>query len=106
MGTYLIPNARSTREAAVYVGERLGCTWEHADGGVLFTDPDISDAECAALYAGFVPTAESDETYRPPVPPAVRAAWLDLRSRATAGDPVAQDMVTLLRFINSRLDTP
>ena len=74
MGEYLIPDAASATEASAHVGFAHGRRWAVVPGGVLFSDPGLSDDECAALYVGFVPAGVSDEEYRQPLPDAVIAA--------------------------------
>lgn len=70
MGQYLIPNAKSTIEAAAFLGEAAvpDRTWEATATGVLFKDPALTNAQCATLYNGFTPSGQTDETVRWPLP--------------------------------------
>lgn len=81
MGMYLIPNAMSINEAVDFLGEPgLTQTWRQVPNGVLFEDTSRSDAQCAALYAGYVPSGTSDLDYQPPLPPAVQQAKNTLKA--------------------------
>lgn len=117
MGTYVIPGvgfaeARQIIDHARQQGaltERQ--TWDWAgQGGTLFTDPDRSDAACAALYAGFTP----DPNWRPALPDALRAHASHLRDfeqAVRAGTPVTNaqtlhviaDIIAWIRLSEDRL---
>lgn len=116
MGSYLIPGALSTIEAAAFVG--AGQTfvpdrrWEQVEGGVLFTDPALDDAGCAALYQGFVPSAANDEVAKYPMPDNVRLHTQHLRDYLAA-DPATitaattvhavKDIIRVLFWLNRRV---
>lgn len=116
MGQYLIPNATLPREAADWLeasGRVVeGQTWDLVDGGVLFTDPSRTDAQCATAYAGFVPG--NGEAYRTPVPQVILDHLPHIRdylaASPTAVTPaqtahVVQDIIRVLNFLNQRLET-
>lgn len=81
MGTYLIPSARSIQEATEFIGgTTMTRTWTPmAGGGLAFADTSLSDAECAALYAAFVPTGVNDLSYIASIPVRWRAHLIHLR---------------------------
>lgn len=120
MGQYLIPKAdpspsdvspciQVTIDAGVHTDQQV---WDWgAEGGILFTDPDRTDEECAALYAGFVfPTG----AYESPLPPAVRTHLQHLRDYRDA-DPatitnaqtvhVVKDLIRAVFLLNERYET-
>ena len=70
MGAYLIPAARSVAEVCEYAMP-TGIL-EVRNDGILVTDATRTDAELASLYAGFVPTATSEEAFRPRLADAIR----------------------------------
>ena len=113
MGTYLIPNAPSISEAADFIGEPpLTATWERFGPDVRFTDTARSNAQCAALYAGYVPSGATDETYRPPKPPEVQAAITTLQAIYQTNPASMTDaqtaaatraIIVVLRYLNGEL---
>lgn len=118
MGTYLIPAARSVREASEHLPWAEGRVWTETPDGVLFEDPALDDTACAALYSDFVPRSADDLTHVTPLPPVIREAGRAARrlAYATDADLVAMsagDTRVALRalarcvlYLNSRLDVP
>jgi hypothetical protein len=114
MGSYLIPAAPSINEAAAYIGEPpLTATWERVGADVLFTDTARTNAQCAAAYAGYVPSGLTDAEYIPPLSPALAAARDTLRTFWNANPASVTDaqtatilraMLVVLRDMNRRLD--
>ena len=114
MGSYLIPAARSSREAAEHAFDPTAeRTWAVVEGGVLFTDPALTDAECAELYADFVPSG-AGEDYRPPLPAYIRdhiPHLRDYRAAVRAGQTVTDaqtthvvaDIIDALRYLNAQV---
>lgn len=113
MGSFLISGAASVPEAADYIGEpQLTQIWEYAEGGVLFTDSALTDAACAALYAGFVPSGNT--SYVPPLPAAVEDARQTLKTfydanpatiTAAQAATLHRAEVVIIRWMNRRLET-
>lgn len=113
MGSYLIPNAISTKEAAAYIPFAPNRQWTSVDGGVLFQDPARTDAECAALYSGFVPSGVTDDQFQWPLPSEVRTHLQHLRDYQAA-DPstitnamtihVVKDIIAALFYLNKRFE--
>lgn len=115
MGSYVIPGATRAGEAAAFIGaappERR--VWLAMLEGVWFYDPLLTDAECAALYAGFTPTGGLEDGYEPPKPPAVQAAIDTLQAFYDANPSSVTDTqsatlhraeVTILRYLNRGLE--
>lgn len=114
MGTYLIPNALSVGEAAEYAMPAGGSTMTLVEGGLLVEDPTRTDAEVAALYAGYVPSRLPQEDFRPSLPEAIRTHAGHLRDYEQAirnGTAVTNaqtthviaDIITYLRLTEDRL---
>lgn len=117
MGSYLIPNI-GEHEVASAIGflEEQGLLTENqswdwgAEGGTLFTDPSRTDAECATLYATFVPT----DDYEQPIPQSLRDHKQHLLDYFNA-DPttitspqtvhVVKDIIRVLYYLNKRIQT-
>lgn len=75
MGQYVITNAPSINEVADFIGEPPStATWGRSGTDVVFVDTALSDAECAALYVGYIPSGLTDDQYVPPPPAAVQDA--------------------------------
>lgn len=117
MGGYRIPNALSIREAAAYLGVEQTPDmrrWQLDVGGVIFFDPDLTDAECEALYTGFTPSGVTDDQYTLTRPAAVQDA-IDTLAAFYNADPAtitdAQNValhraeVIVLRWTNRRLES-
>lgn len=114
MGSYLIPNAPSIAEAADFIGEPpLTATWERFGADVRFTDTARTNAQCAAAYAGYVPSGATDTTYSRPLAPALLAAIDTLRTfwqqdPASLTDSqtatVLRAVLVVLRDLNRRLE--
>jgi hypothetical protein len=112
MGSYLIPGASSVQEAANYIGPPpLTARWGYAEGGVLFEDTALTDAACAALYVGYVPSGITDAAYILPNPPEVQAGIDRLKAFWTNNPPAVSsaqtatllhDVVTVLRYLHDR----
>lgn len=114
MGTYLIPNAKSIQEAINYL-MRTDPTppgmWRQVAGGVEYTRDGATDAEVAALYAGFTPTWPT--AMDPPLPTGVGDHLQHLRDYYAA-DPatitnaqtvhVVKDLIKAVQYLNNRLE--
>lgn len=114
MGSYLIPNAASSKEAAAYVPFVPNRRWTIVDGGVLFEDPSLTNAQCAAIYAGYAPSGLTDEEFRWPLPSEVLTHLQHLRDYVVA-DPasitnaqtvhVVKDLIRAIHFLNRRFES-
>ena len=95
MGSFLILGARSTSEAIDFIGEpQLTQTWEPQGNDTLFTDTALSDAACAALYAGYTPSGVTNANYVVPLPPTVEAAIDTLRTFYQNDPPALTDAMS------------
>lgn len=117
MGQYLIPGDLSRDHVSSAIGHlREQGLWTESqvwdwgvDGGILFTDPSRTDAQCAALYAGFSPV----EDYSPPLPAAVKNHLQHLRDYLNASPAtitnaqtvhVVQDLIRAVHYLNKRFE--
>lgn len=114
MGSYLIPGATTVSEAAAHLKfippPRRIFTLQ--PGGVYFSDPMLTDAECEALFANFTPVQPTEEGYVTPVPPAVAVAF-DFLANLYAANPASmtdaqtaaaiRNILIALRWMNRRL---
>jgi hypothetical protein len=85
MGTYVIPGATSAEEAAAY-SPWPGRIWREVPGGIEVSDPNLSDADLAAAYAGFTPSGADPLTYQWPLSPAVRTEAARIKQSAEYTD--------------------
>ena len=113
MGQYLIPNAKSSAEASLHVPFGADRLWREQEGGVMFTDPNLTDAECAALYANFTPSGMTNDEYRQPLPEYLRTHLPHLKQYydATAVTNaetvhVVKDLIRAVYYLNSRFEAP
>lgn len=114
MGQYLIPNAVSINEAVDYIGgTNIHRTWEYVEDGINFVDAQLSDAQCANLYQGYVPSGLTDEQYKPPLPPDVEQAKQTMKAFYNQNPASITDaqsatlnraIVTWLRWRNRELE--
>ncbi len=117
MGRYLIPAAEQYITQAINWTLHRGAweedqVWDSTPEGIVFTDPSLTDAECAAVYTGFVP----DLLWVRPLPPVVRDAGRTIRRLAYATDVQLAALATVelrvglralargLIYLNDRLD--
>lgn len=114
MGEYLIPGAKSLMEAATFANDRPTAVYTLTEGGVLVTDPTISDAEVEALFAGFTPSGADDLQYVVPIPVAVRTHLQHLRDyvakdAATITNAetvhVVKDLIRAVHYLNNRFES-
>ena len=114
MGTYLVPGARSVFEVAEYAMPGHQSTLTVVEEGVLIQDPTRTDAELAALYAGFEPSGSTDEQIIAMLPRVLRAHaghLRDFRDAVRDGVPVTNaqtlhviaDIIDWVRLSDDRL---
>jgi hypothetical protein len=107
MGSYFIPNATLISEAAAHINEvpPIRRMWGQVPGGIWFSDPRLTDAECAALYADYTPTVGTEDFYTPPRPPAVESAVQTLLGfyEQNPATVTAAQSATLLRAVTTIL---
>lgn len=115
MGDYLIPNARSSIEAAMFlVPQPGGWVLTVVPGGVTVHADDATDAEIAARFVGYAPSGITDEQLREALPsylaPHVQHLR-DYRAAVRAGQTPTQaqtahavaDLIDAVRYLNNRI---